>query len=103
MRKCYGVLGLVLAGLIIAGCATTPTQKGALLGGGIGAGTGAIIGHQKGKTAKGALIGGAAGAAIGGLLGDASAIKFCTQCGKDFTGEVEYCPTCGTALKYKQK
>ncbi|MCK4245482.1 MAG: hypothetical protein KAX20_07660 [Candidatus Omnitrophica bacterium] len=103
MRLCYSVLGLVLAGLLIAGCATTPTQQGALLGGGAGAGIGAIIGHQTGKTAEGALIGGAAGGLLGALVGDASAIKFCPTCGKEFTGGVEYCPSCGTALRYKQK
>jgi len=103
MKLCFSMIGLVLAGLLIAGCATTPTQQGALLGGGTGAGIGAIIGHQKGKTAEGALIGGAVGALAGGLIGDASAIKFCPQCGKDFAGSVEYCPSDGTALKYKQK
>ena len=103
MKLCFTMTGLVLAGLLISGCATTPTQQGALLGGGTGAGIGAIIGHQKGKTAEGALIGGAVGALAGGLIGDASAIKFCPQCGKDFAGSVEYCPTDGTALRYKQK
>ena len=103
MKLGYSVVGLMLVGLLIAGCATTPTQQGALLGGGTGAGIGAIIGHQKGKTAEGALIGGAAGAALGGLLGDASAVRFCPECGKEFTVGVEYCPNCGTALKFKQK
>lgn len=103
MKVCYCVCGLVLAAVLISGCATTPTQQGALLGGGTGAGIGAIIGHQKGKTAEGALIGGVAGAALGGLIGDAAAIKFCPTCGKDFTGGVEYCPGDGTALKYKTK
>ena len=36
-----------------------------------GAGTGAIIGHQSGKTGQGALIGGAIGAGTGLLLGNA--------------------------------
>ena len=96
---------LVLIGisLIAAGCATTPTQQGALLGGGTGAGIGAIIGHQKGKTAEGALIGGAAGALAGGLIGDAAAQKFCPNCGKSFTTEKQYCPDCGTELRWKQK
>ena len=101
MKIGYSILGLVLAGLIIAGCATTPTQQGALLGGGTGAGIGAIIGHQKGKTAQGALIGGAAGAALGALVGDAAATKFCPTCGKDFAANVEYCPVDGTPLKFK--
>lgn len=102
MRLFYSIGGLVLAGLMIAGCATTPTQQGALLGAGTGAGVGAIIGHQKGKTAEGALIGGAAGAALGGLLGDAAAQKFCPTCGRHYGANVEYCPVDGTALKFKQ-
>lgn len=103
MKLCGSIIGLALVVLLIAGCATTPTQQGALIGGGTGAGIGAIIGHQKGKTAEGALIGGAAGAALGGLIGDAAAIKFCPTCGKEFTAGVEYCPADGTPLKFKQK
>ena len=41
------------------------TEKGALGGGVIGAGLGAIIGNQSGEAGKGALIGGAAGAILG--------------------------------------
>ena len=103
MKVSHSVVGLVLVAVLMAGCATTPTQQGALLGGGTGAGIGAIIGHQKGKTAQGALIGGVAGAALGGLIGDAAALKFCPQCGKEFTSGVEYCPNDGTTLKFKQK
>jgi hypothetical protein len=36
----------------------------------LGAGTGAIIGHQHGKQGEGALIGAAAGALAGALVGD---------------------------------
>jgi uncharacterized protein YcfJ len=52
------------------GC-DSDAKTGAVAGGGIGAGTGAIIGHQSGKTGQGALIGGAIGASAGYLLGDA--------------------------------
>lgn len=45
------------------------TQKGALIGGVLGAGTGAIIGNQSGHAGTGALIGGASGALIGGAVG----------------------------------
>ncbi len=72
----YGLLAaaLVAAGvlLVTVGCETTPVQQGALLGGALGAGTGAIIGNNThghhGGT--GALIGGAAGALGGALIGD---------------------------------
>ena len=47
------------------------TEKGALGGGVIGAGLGAIIGNQSGEAGKGALIGGAAGAILGGAAGNA--------------------------------
>lgn len=41
-------------------------KKGAVIGGVVGAGTGAIVGHKKGKSA---IIGGAAGAGAGYLIG----------------------------------
>ncbi len=54
----------------LASCGAGPnTQRGAATGGLLGAGAGAIIGHQSGRTAEGALIGGAAGATAGGLYG----------------------------------
>jgi hypothetical protein len=69
-----GMLGItLLGGLVVggAGCSTN-TGTGALVGGALGAGTGAIIGHNShGRTAEGALIGGAVGAVAGGLIGNA--------------------------------
>ena len=59
-------VALLLAGLMV-GC--TATQQGAIAGGGIGAGTGAIIGHQSGRGGEGALIGGAIGAITGTIVG----------------------------------
>jgi uncharacterized protein YcfJ len=67
------ILPLVaLAGFIaLPSCANQGpnTQQGAVVGGVIGAGTGAIIGHQSGHAGAGALIGGASGALIGGAVG----------------------------------
>lgn len=60
----------VLLALIVAGCQTTPVQDGALIGGALGAGSGAIIGHQSGYGGEGALIGAGAGALAGALIGD---------------------------------
>ncbi len=99
MKK-YTVLVLILL-VFIAGC--TGTQKGAGVGTLIGAGAGAIIGHQSGNTAEGALIGGAVGAAGGALVGDSMMTQFCPECGKDYGSDVQYCTTCGTELKAKQK
>ena len=66
------ILGL---SLMLAACASGPLsgrEKGALAGGALGAGTGALIGKHAmhGKTAQGAAIGGAAGALGGWVIGD---------------------------------
>lgn len=60
----------LIASLALVGCNTTPTQDGAVVGGALGAGAGAIIGNQSGKSGEGALIGAAAGALAGALVGD---------------------------------
>lgn len=64
------IVGLAVA---ITGCASplTTREKGALAGGAIGAGTGALIGSQTGHAGTGALIGGGIGALSGALIGDA--------------------------------
>lgn len=93
---------LACAGVAVIFCGCTTTQKGAGVGTLIGAGAGAIIGHQSGETAEGALIGAAAGAAGGALIGDAVAVKFCPNCGADYTDDVAYCPVDGTELKHKK-
>lgn len=55
---------------LVSGCAQmNTTQKGALGGGMLGAGAGALIGRQSGHTAGGAAIGGALGALSGGAIG----------------------------------
>jgi len=65
------------AAILCIGCETPEggydrTATGALTGGAIGAGTGAIIGNYAGhNTAGGAAIGGAIGALTGGILGHA--------------------------------
>lgn len=61
-------VGLLLGS---TGC-QSDTGNGALIGGGIGALAGGIIGHQSGNTTGGALIGGAVGAGTGALIGHAS-------------------------------
>jgi hypothetical protein len=54
------ICGVGLAGLILAGCGTTPSQRAAT--GGLG---GAAVGGLVGGSWTGALVGGAAGAALG--------------------------------------
>ena len=66
------VVAIVALSLLIGGCAND-TQTGALLGAGVGALGGAIIGNNAGgHGATGALIGAGAGAAGGALIGNAS-------------------------------
>ena len=68
MRKVAA--GSVICLTLMTGCGSlNTTQKNALGGGVLGAGAGALIGHQTGHTAGGAAIGGALGALAGGALG----------------------------------
>jgi len=94
------VMVLLMGSCLFYGCTTT--QKGAGLGTLIGAGAGAVIGHQSGRGAEGALIGGAAGAAGGALIGNKMSVKFCPECGKENTSGVVYCSIDGTELKLKK-
>ena len=70
------VLTVVSTGVILTGCYTSDgqpnrTANGALLGGALGAGTGALIGNAAGHhTAEGAAIGGAVGLLTGALVGN---------------------------------
>ncbi len=100
MKVYASVIILMIAAISLAGCTTT--QQGATTGGALGAGAGAIIGHQSGKTTEGALIGAAAGALGGALIGEGVATKFCPTCGATYTGGTEYCPKDGTKLLDKK-
>ena len=68
------IIALFLAFIlsINMGCSEplTTREQGALIGGGLGAGTGAIIGSTVGHAAVGALIGGPIGLIGGALIGD---------------------------------
>ncbi|MCP5531867.1 MAG: hypothetical protein H7A49_00245 [Akkermansiaceae bacterium] len=46
------------------------TQRGAATGALLGAGAGAIIGHQSGRTLEGAALGAGAGGATGAIIGN---------------------------------
>jgi hypothetical protein len=72
MKAIRFVSAAVFPALLACGCSTmSNTEKGVGLGGAIGAGTGAIIGHATGHTGAGALIGAGVGALSGGLVGHA--------------------------------
>ncbi len=59
--------------MLFSGCESQMTQseKGALLGGALGSGLGAIIGHKTGSAGAGIAIGGVTGALAGGVIGHA--------------------------------
>lgn len=67
------IMVTVVGALVVVGCSSplTTREKGALAGGAIGAGTGAIVGSQVGHTGAGALIGAGIGAVSGAVVGDA--------------------------------
>jgi uncharacterized protein YcfJ len=60
---------LLFVAAAFGGCASD-AQNGAVLGGLLGAGTGAVIGHQSDEAWAGAGIGAAAGALGGYLIGN---------------------------------
>jgi len=68
-RAGVGVLTLTF---VLSGCSQplSTREKGALVGGGLGAATGAIIGAAVGNPGAGAAIGGALGTGGGALVGD---------------------------------
>ena len=135
MKQHWLVVGVVCA-LALAGCegvgtaAQSKRNQGALLGGLLGAGTGAIIGNQTGHAGAGTAIGAGLGALGGGLMGNAmeeqdrkmqqmqyppagtasstgttataSRSKFCPVGGETYSEDVKYCPNHGVELKYKE-
>src|SRR5437899_2130105 len=68
MKKINWLGGLLILGA--SGCSSmNNTEAGALGGGAIGAGVGALVGAATGHAGAGARIGGAAGAGVGALAG----------------------------------
>jgi uncharacterized protein YcfJ len=125
MRR-VALLGVAAIAMGLSGCETvgTATQtkagQGAVLGGLLGAGTGAIIGEQQGKGGAGTAIGAGLGALGGGLIGHAldqqeqkaqqqstpvatSRTKFCPVGGELYGEDIKYCPNHGVELRYKEQ
>jgi outer membrane protein OmpA-like peptidoglycan-associated protein len=67
-RSLAGVL--ILAALVpLADCAMNKTEKGAIIGAGVGGAAGAVIGKATGSTVRGAIIGAAVGGVAGAVIG----------------------------------
>lgn len=67
LRRLVFSCGLVIS---MSGCSTwSSTEQGAVAGGLVGAGTGAVVGEQLGSAGAGAAIGAGTGAVVGGAVG----------------------------------
>ena len=75
-------LSLAFAAAVTVSACETPQQQNALVGGALGAGTGALIGSAvSGGSAGGALAGAAIGAGSGALIGSAATPSGATMAG----------------------
>ncbi|MBI3083139.1 MAG: hypothetical protein HYY90_02070 [Candidatus Omnitrophica bacterium] len=128
-------MAVILCGLsliALAGCeslgtaAQSKTNQGALFGGLLGAGTGAIIGNQSDHAGAGTAIGGALGALGGGLIGHAleaqsqanqrqqfppvtppthapgGVVKYSPMTGKEYPAYMRYDPETGVELRVRE-
>jgi osmotically inducible lipoprotein OsmB len=64
------LLGLVPVVMSAGCCSPSHADQGAVTGGLIGAGTGAVVGHALGNTGAGALVGAGVGALSGAAIGN---------------------------------
>ena len=125
MRR-IAVIGVALVAAGLAGCESmgtatqSKTNQGAVLGGLLGAGTGAIIGNQTDHAGAGTAIGAGLGALGGAMVGHAmeenqqrtqqqttpvatNRTKFCPVGGELYGEDVKYCPNHGVELRYKEQ
>lgn len=65
------------AALLLAGCQSDSQRDRALVGGGLGAATGAVIGAAATGDVGGALVGGVIGGVGGAMVGSATTPKNC--------------------------
>ena len=88
MTRIIAISLALAAGVSLSAC-QTPQQQNALVGGALGAGTGALIGSAvSGGSAGGAIAGGIIGAGTGALVGNAVTAppRRCAQWGWDANG-----------------
>ena len=123
--KQIAAVGMVVLAVALSGCesmgtaAQSKTTQGAVLGGLLGAGTGAIIGNQTDHAGAGTAIGAGLGALGGAMVGNAmeensrkaqqqstpvatGRTKFCPVGGELYGEDVKYCPNHGVELRYKE-
>ena len=125
MKQGRGILGIAALAVLLSGCesmgtaAQSKTTQGAVLGGLLGAGTGAIIGNQTDHAGAGTAIGAGLGALGGAMVGHAmeensqqaqqqstpvatKRTKFCPVGGEIYSEDIKYCPNHGVELRYKE-
>ena len=128
MSTCGRVSQIAVVPLLafaLSGCESLGTaaqskrNQGAVLGGLLGAGTGAVIGNQTGHAGAGTAIGAGLGALGGALMGNAleessphaghaslpsaqGHTKFCPVGGELYGSDVLYCPQHGVELRVQQ-
>ena len=125
MKRMAAMVGMIAIAIALSGCesmgtaAQSKTNQGTVLGGLLGAGTGAIIGNQSDHAGAGTAIGAGLGALGGGLLGHSleerdqkaqqqstpvatGRTKFCPVGGELYGEDVKYCPNHGVELRYKE-
>ena len=83
-------LSLALAAAVSVSACQTPQQQNALVGGALGAGTGALVGSAVSGGSAGATLAGAAiGAGSGAMIGAAATPTYqgrCARWGYDYNG-----------------
>ena len=75
-HRTLSVCSLLILCSLSSGChPRNHTEAGALVGSGLGALAGGVIGHQSGNTADGALVGGLVGGLTGAVLGNTEDVR----------------------------
>lgn len=87
-KKTLAVIALAASAVLLPACRTN-AGTGSLIGAGLGAVTGGVIGHQNGHRGAGALIGAGAGAIGGYMIGNESDKS---QRGTRYEGDPRYEP-----------
>ncbi len=123
LSRVWGLASVCALAVAAVGCESMGTAaqskqtQGALLGGALGAASGAIIGNQTGHAGAGTAVGAGLGALAGAVFGNAleeqqyarqtpgASVaqaylpKFCPVGGERYSEDVKYCPIHGVELR----